>query len=161
MLSRGRVERRERSHISWQLLAERIRMVLSRQWSRIVQAPVATRWVVTLLWMVLIFLFSAQPHLPQAPEPWLDTALKKTAHGLEYAVLAVLARWTLRGHNVPCPDRWAWAWAVLYALTDEAHQALVPGRHPSGWDVLVDGLGAAIGLWVRGRTNPRRPANPP
>ncbi|MCS7252154.1 MAG: VanZ family protein [Thermoflexus sp.] len=118
------------------------------RWSRILNAPAAVRWGMTLLWMGVIFLLSSQPHLPQAPEPWLDALLKNIAHGLEYAILAVLTRWTLRGHGLAHADRWAWGWAVLYGLTDEAHQALVPGRHPSGWDVLVDGLGAAIGLWL-------------
>ncbi len=124
-------------------------MILRDRWRAVESAPVAMRWGATILWMLGIFLLSAQPHLPQAPEPWLDTLLKKTAHGLEYAILAVLARWTLQAHEVPHAGRWAWGWAVLYALTDEVHQALVPGRHPSGGDVLIDGLGAAIGLWVR------------
>ena len=119
------------------------------RWRSVEKVPAAARWAAVLLWMAVIFTLSAQPHLPQAPEPWLDTLLKKTAHGLEYAILALLVRWGLRGHGVAHAGRWAWVWAVLYALTDEAHQALVPGRHPSGWDVGIDGLGAALGLGVR------------
>ncbi len=43
----------------------------------------------------------------------------------------------------------AWLMAVLYAATDEFHQAFVPGRHPSPVDVLLfDGGGAAILLWI-------------
>lgn len=123
-------------------------MILRDRWEILESAPAAMRWGATILWMIGIFLLSAQSHLPQAPEPWLDTLLKKTAHGLEYAILAVLARWTLQAHGVLHVGRWAWLWAVLYALTDETHQALVPGRHPSGGDVLIDALGAAMGLWV-------------
>lgn len=111
------------------------------------EAPLFIRWGLTIGWMGVIFLLSAQPQLPQAPEPWLDVLLKKTAHGLEYAILALLVRWTLRGHLVARAERWAWVWAVLYAVTDEWHQAWVPGRHPSGWDVLIDGLGAGMGIW--------------
>jgi VanZ family protein len=50
----------------------------------------------------------------------------------------------------------AWILAVLYAATDEIHQILTPGRHPSPLDVLLfDGGGAAIALnvvyWFRKR----------
>lgn len=109
------------------------------------RAPTAARWGATVLWMGVIFFLSAQPQLPQAPEPWLDFLVKKTAHALEYAILAALARWTLQAYPLERPGRWAWIWAVLYALTDEAHQALVPGRHPRGLDVLIDAGGAWIG----------------
>ena len=48
--------------------------------------------------------------------------------------------------------RWlAWLLAVLYAITDEFHQAYVPGRNPSVWDVVIfDNLGALISLWAAG-----------
>ncbi|HXF70958.1 MAG TPA: VanZ family protein [Thermoflexus sp.] len=111
----------------------------------IARVPVAVRWGVTILWMGVIFFLSAQPQLPQAPEPWLDFLAKKAAHALEYVILAALARWTLGAYPLEGPGRWAWAWAALYALTDEIHQGLVPGRHPSGLDVLIDMGGAWIG----------------
>ena len=41
----------------------------------------------------------------------------------------------------------AWLLAVVYAVTDEWHQAFVPGRQPSILDVLIyDQLGALIAL---------------
>jgi VanZ family protein len=109
------------------------------------EAPRGVRWALTLAWMGVIFLLSAQPHLPQAPEPWLDTLLKKTAHALEYAILAALARWALQAEPVRRPGLLGWLLAVLYAITDEVHQSVVPGRHPSGWDVLIDSAGAWLG----------------
>jgi VanZ family protein len=43
----------------------------------------------------------------------------------------------------------AWLLAVLYAATDELHQSLVPGRHPSPVDVLLfDNVGALVGVWL-------------
>jgi VanZ family protein len=48
-------------------------------------------------------------------------------------------------------------------MSDEWHQSLVPGRHPSLWDVLIfDNLGALISLWLTDRyktktTRPNRP----
>ena len=39
--------------------------------------------------------------------------------------------------------------ALLYALTDEFHQAFTPGRHPSWVDAFIfDGGGAAIALFL-------------
>ena len=44
----------------------------------------------------------------------------------------------------------AWVLAVLYAISDELHQTLTPGRHPSIIDVVIfDGGGAALGLAIR------------
>jgi VanZ family protein len=64
-----------------------------------------------------------------------------------YALLA----WTYwRGFDYRKDKRWlSWFFAVLYAVTDELHQSLVPGRRASVWDVVVfDNLGALISLWV-------------
>lgn len=46
---------------------------------------------------------------------------------------------------------------VLYAITDEIHQTFVPGRGGEVSDVLLDALGAAVGVTLRtkvGRKNP-------
>jgi len=46
----------------------------------------------------------------------------------------------------------AWLLVVAYALTDELHQAFVPGRQPSLVDVLFfDGLGGFLGLVISSR----------
>jgi VanZ family protein len=43
---------------------------------------------------------------------------------------------------------------VLYAVSDEVHQALVPGRMGSPLDVAIDAAGVVLGvlLWERART---------
>ena len=43
-----------------------------------------------LVWMALIFAFSAQPDLPRVPRSLVDLLVKKAAHTAEYAILAVL-----------------------------------------------------------------------
>ena len=40
----------------------------------------------------------------------------------------------------------AWVFTVLFAVTDEIHQAFVPGRGPSVTDVLIDAVGVAVGI---------------
>jgi VanZ family protein len=50
------------------------------------------------------------------------------------------------------------ALAALWAAMDELHQAYVPSRQGSVWDVLLDTTGAALGLfgvWVIGRWRKR------
>ncbi len=54
--------------------------------------------------------------------------------------------------------------ATLYAVTDELHQAFVPGRTPSVGDWVADAMGAALGAvvalgvarWARGRRTKER-----
>ena len=53
---------------------------------------------------------------------------------------------------------WAWAFAltVLYAASDELHQAFVAGRHLSALDVGIDATGALIALVAAGIVRSRR-----
>jgi VanZ family protein len=101
--------------------------------------------------MALIFCLSAQPDLPHAPEPLWDLLLKKAGHIVEYGILFLLIWQALpRRAGVAL----AWALTVLYAVSDEVHQASVPSRN--GWwvDVMIDGAGALIAagaVWMHRR----------
>ncbi len=87
----------------------------------------------------------------------------KLIHTAEYAVLGgLLCRALLLRSRLPA--RWAVlaaiAGAALFGLTDEWHQAFVPGRDSSGWDWLADVTGATLGsmaylLSPMGRLAPR------
>lgn len=134
-------------------------------------------WGPAILWMAVIFWFSAQPDLPSAPSGLLDYIIKKGAHLTVYAILVVLYRWAL--HRTLSPEQSAsaagspfyspaaLALSVLYAISDEWHQAFTPGRHPSLLDLVIDFTGALIGLglWQLGqnlhhRLNRDRPKEP-
>ena len=92
--------------------------------------------------------------LPHASEDTVQAmvfGVRKCAHLTEYAILAVLCWRVLK----PAGDSSAWSWrragnslliVALYAATDEIHQAFVPSRQGSVWDVLLDTAGAAVGL---------------
>ena len=112
------------------------------------------RWLPAILWAAAIFWLSSQSELPRADRPLLDLLLKKGAHALGYAVLAVLVQRALGGGVVADP-RWravaAWLLATLYAASDEWHQSLVPGRTAAALDVLIDSAGAAVGLLAQWR----------
>lgn len=106
-----------------------------------------SKWLPSLLVMLVIFLFSAQSSSSLPSFDWADRIVKKGGHMLGYALLA----WTYwHGFDYRKDKRWlSWLFAVLYAVTDEFHQSLVPGRRASVWDVVIfDNLGALISLWI-------------
>jgi VanZ family protein len=49
---------------------------------------------------------------------------------------------------------WAVLLSGLYGVTDEFHQAFVPGRGAAALDVGIDTLGAALGVWLALRRRP-------
>jgi VanZ family protein len=116
-----------------------------------------TRWFAVVAWMALIFYMSAQPTLPLLANI-AGEAESLLGHFMEYGVLALLLRWALGGVGVKRAALWAFALAVMYALTDEFHQHFVPGRHMDPVDLLTDAAGAALALWLASRIVARRTA---
>jgi len=117
---------------------------------------VVTYWLPVFLWMALIFFMSSQPkaNMPHHPNNLLDWPLKKSAHILEYGILAILV-WRATSSSTGTTAKRSQAklqfWlipliCVLYAATDEYHQAFVNGRSSSVLDVFIDGLGVSIAL---------------
>lgn len=103
-------------------------------------------WLPVLAWLGVIFFLSAQPDLPHPESGWADWLLSSSAHALEYALLAILLVRAVgprprAGLLVLCA-------ALAYALSDELHQAFVPGRHPDPVDLVCDAAGVLLGLAV-------------
>jgi VanZ family protein len=98
-------------------------------------------WLPVVLWAAVIFAFSSVPDLGTGLGGW-DLVLRKLAHMAEYAILgALLVRATGRvGLAV--------ALGTLYAVSDEVHQAFVPGRMGSPVDVAIDAVGVACGVFI-------------
>lgn len=129
-------------------------------------------WLPVIAWMALIFIGSSAvgstPNTSRIIVPflrWLNpdvseqtihrvqVVVRKSGHLTEYAVLAALL-WRARRRPPPGDSRpwnlseavWAITVATLYAVTDEIHQAFVPARLGSPGDVLIDALGATLGI---------------
>ena len=111
--------------------------------------PVLAAWLPVVAWAAIIFALSSIPDLGTGLGGW-DLALRKLAHAAEYAVLGALL---LRAVRREAP---AAALGIAYALTDEIHQAFVPGRQGRPLDVLIDAAGVLLGVYVLGRAGRRR-----
>jgi len=100
----------------------------------------ARAWAPAVAWAALIFLLSARSTTAVPLEHGLD----KFAHFGAYAVLgAALGRARLH-HRWPLAV--PLALGLLYALSDELHQAFVPGRTAEAADWVADALGTLAGL---------------
>jgi VanZ family protein len=113
-------------------------------WQWLQRRPLFYLWMPLLVWMGLIFFLSAQPDLPYLDTGWADRVFSSAAHAFVFGVLAVLWLRVLgeRRHAVLV----AFALSMLYAFSDEFHQVFVPGRQADPWDLLCDGVGAALAL---------------
>ena len=118
-----------------------------RQWLR--RHPLLYLWLPVAAWMGLIFYLSAQPDLPSPASGWAADLLSMVGHGFVFGVLAVLWARALAGRRQALPL--AFLLTLLYALLDEFHQSFVPGRHADPLDLVCDGAGAALALWVWAR----------
>ncbi len=101
-------------------------------------------WIASALWMAVIFGFSS---LPGSSVPG---GVGAYAHFGVYAVLGALL---FLAYSFETADRGrAVALAVLtasaYGVTDELHQAFVPGRVPDVADWGMDTLGALTGALI-------------
>lgn len=136
------------------------------------------RWIlsgITVIWMILIFSFSAQPAsestrmshrvgyevgrlLAPGFSGWdaerqlyfaekVDYPVRKTAHATEYAILAVLLFFTMGTYGITESKQIILAnlLTVVYATTDEFHQLFVSGRSGRITDVMIDTAGALVG----------------
>lgn len=107
-------------------------------------------WAPAVAWAGVIFALSSQPVLPSPPG-----MSDKLAHAITYAILGAACLFGLVAADwrriAPRTSVLAVIVAVLYGVSDEFHQAFVPGRTPDVFDVVADGAGAilAVGLlWL-------------
>jgi VanZ family protein len=125
--------------------------------------PQAVDWLPVVVWGVVIFLMSTStfsavntsaiiepmlrwlfPLVSKETVGVLHALVRKSAHFTEYAVLFwLLLRGPLKGRPYS-----ALTVCVLYALLDEGHQILVPGRTPSLYDVALDSTGALFSRFL-------------
>lgn len=132
--------------------------------------------VITILWMAVIFSFSARPAEESGEmsmsvgrvagkifvagfTDWteerkvefvkvMNYPLRKCAHATEYAILGGMLMLTIESYKGSINYRilLSFVIGVSYAFGDEFHQLFVAGRNGNGVDVLIDSLGLAAGV---------------
>jgi len=99
-------------------------------------------WLPVAFWAAVIFCLSATPDLKTGFK--YDFILRKIAHIAEYFILTFLLYRAFKGafvmHTVYL-FVYPLLLSFLYAVSDEIHQAFVPGRHCSFYDLLIDAIG--------------------
>ena len=117
--------------------------------------------ILVIIWMSIIFIFSSFNSDKSTEQSntivniianlfninnieLLSLIVRKCAHFMEYFILGVLVLNMLRYTNksitlgiIIC---------ILYALSDELHQILTPGRTFKIYDIIIDSLGSVIAI---------------
>lgn len=78
----------------------------------------------------------------------VDFVVRKFAHMFLYFILAILIYLALKNRYGIKAYIYSLIGSFVYACTDEIHQLFIPGRSGEFKDVLVDSLGALIGLTI-------------
>lgn len=135
------------------------------------QIHIFIAWTAAILWMMLIFYFSSQiadqsselstgvtqliiefinKILPRANFniETFNYIVRKNAHFVVYLILGILVVNALKKSGVVGYKGifWALIICILYAISDEIHQLYVPGRAGQIKDVVIDSLGAMVGI---------------
>ena len=105
-------------------------------------------WLPPILWGLIIFSFSSLQVGSSNEIYWKDFVIKKTAHIVEYSILAVLLYRAMIGSDIEKKKAIIFAILIvsLYGFTDEFHQSFTPGREPRIRDVIIDTIGGALGV---------------
>ncbi len=110
--------------------------------------PTGPPWAVLTALLAYMALVAALSHTTRPPLPAALLRIPdKILHAIEYVPLGFLWSRLFRGSPV---RRLAlgWAAACAFGLTDELHQAFVPGRHAGPGDWLADAAGGLLGAAV-------------
>ena len=105
-------------------------------------------WLPVYVYAGLIFYLSSRPYVPsRIAGVILNSSI---LHMIEYAILSILlSRAFINSKNTIFKENaihLAIIIAILYGVTDEIHQYLVPGRVFSALDIVANGIGSAFVL---------------
>ena len=95
-------------------------------------------WLPSFLWMALIFVLSSMPGANFSGDKKEDFLVRKVLHVIEYTIL------TLTYYRGSKKVAVAVVLAILFAITDEFHQTLVPSRTGKRSDIVIDASAAVI-----------------
>ncbi len=103
------------------------------------------RFLPALIWMLVIFYFSSRQTTGIGGNSyWFRFFILKSFHLIEYCFLFLLISFAFNFKL----NFISILIAYLYAVSDEIHQSLIPGRMPKFTDTLIDLLGILIGFLI-------------
>ena len=122
----------------------------------LLSVPVGYRWALTLAFIAFVVGLSITPGVERPDDnlfSWLfaNTApfTQKVLHVVTYAVLGALWMWTLAGvASRPTRIALSMSLALVIGIALEWYQTTVPGRYGSVTDILLNSLGAALGIVI-------------
>ena len=120
-------------------------------------------WTLLILWMLFIFIMSSFNGVMSSNQSESIAVLiynlfdisdtekvsfivRKCAHVSEFFILGILVINLVSKYNVKHIYFISFIICVLYSSSDEFHQLFVPGRSGEARDVLIDTLGACLGV---------------
>ena len=122
------------------------------------------KFLAVLIWMSQIFATSAHSNPADMLPRFLVGFLWNTTlfgqrlffllgplgHAFNFAILAILFAWAISASEMLSPGKFRLVSSLtfLYALSDEIHQIFVPTRTFQIQDLIVDALGALLGLYL-------------
>ncbi len=106
------------------------------------------RYTPLIVIMTVIFLLSHSPgdELPSLHFYGYD----KLCHFLAYSTLAAAAIFAFRPRKLAGFSK-VFLFCLLYAISDEIHQSVIPNRYPSIADIVADSFGALTVIYGRYR----------
>lgn len=130
-------------------------------------------WLIVVAWMGIIFYLSSQPahvsnalskgftesltaliqrYFPKDLEGFalMNHRVRKYAHFFVFLGLGFCVSWAMTKTPYKKFERTirVFIFCVLYAVFDETHQLFVPGRGAQIKDVLIDTIGASVGITI-------------
>jgi hypothetical protein len=141
--------------------------VLAARWWGV--TPSRTHIAVPLLFVAVLYGLSSMPGTPLPDDPaiygvfyWLPPSVQNALHVPAYAALTLSWRWALRAW-LRTPNACVFgACAIAFAcgVLDEWNQSFVPGRYASLTDIVLNGAGVALGIWLAAWIESRAAAIP-
>jgi hypothetical protein len=103
--------------------------------------PRALRWSLAMVWAMAIWWASSRSRVVLGD----GTGWSLAANGAHFVIFGVFAVLILLAAEGAMRVRVTLAvvLSIVYAIVDEIHQSLVPGRDASVWDACADAAGAA------------------
>lgn len=121
--------------------------------------------ILVLIWMIIIFIMSSFNAEDSANQSnfivniianilninnieLLNLIIRKLAHYIEYLILGILVINMFIKNNIPKSYLISIIFCVIYAISDEIHQFIIPGRACQIKDILIDSIGSITGIYL-------------